>query len=332
VPLIDSTYAAPKGFANPHVQTIWAGKLRRVDAPPYQRERLELGDGDFLDLDHLPPAPSAEPRGTVVISHGLEGSAARPYVRGMARALSEDGWHAVAWNFRGCSGEMNRLLPMYHAGRTDDLDAVLRHVHDAAPPGLPKRLALVGFSLGGSLTLRYLGEQGRDYASGPLPPHRAAIRAAACFSVPTDLAASAAHFDRVEAFLYTTYFMRSLRRKVFAKAEQFPGQLDTTPLRSSRTVRAFDEAYTAPLHGFAGADDYYARTSAGPVLEHIRVPTLLVSAEDDPFLPPSCYPRESAKRSEAFHLEVPRRGGHVAFVSAGEAYWSERRAASFLRG
>lgn len=328
MPLAPSTYTAPPGFANPHVQTIWAGKLRKVDAPPYRRERLDLPDGDFLDLDHLPPSPGTAPHGVAIVTHGLEGNTGRPYVRGMARALAADGWHAVAWNFRGCSGAMNRLLPMYHAGRTEDLDAVVRHVYAGAEPGA---VALVGFSLGGSLTLRYLGEQGRDFDAGTLPPHRAAIHAAACFSVPTDLAASADHFERLEAQLYTAYFLRSLREKVRAKAAQFPGEVDLAPLARTRSVRAFDDAYTAPLHGFENAEDYYARVSAAPVLPHIRVPTLLVNAGDDPFLPALCYPREEAESSECFTLETPRRGGHVGFVSRGATYWSEVRAAAFLR-
>lgn len=316
MPLLPSPpYRPPRGFANPHVQTVWAGRLRRVAAPPYRRERIETADGDFLDLDHLPAAGSTDR--AAVIAHGLEGSSARPYVRGMARALAAAGWDAVAWNLRGCSGEPNRAARLYHSGATEDLDAVVRHL-------LPRyrRLALVGFSLGGNLTLKYLGEAERD-------PR---VVAAVAFSVPVDLAASAAVLARRRNAPYMAYFLRRLRRKVRQKAAQFPDRVSAEGLRRLRTFRAFDDRYTAPLHGFADAEDYWARASSRRFLPAIRIPTLLVNAADDPFLAPACFPRAEAEASAAFHLEVPRHGGHVGFVAfhPDGTYWSERRAAAFL--
>jgi uncharacterized protein len=314
MPLVPQTnYQPPAGFRNPHIQTIWAGKLRRVDRPAYDRERIPTSDGDFLDLDYVRTGASQ----AAVISHGLEGSSDRPYVRGMARALASRGWDVVAWNLRGCSGEPNRLARSYHSGDTADLHTVILHL-------LPSydRLALIGFSLGGNLTLKYLGEAARD-------PR---LAAAATFSVPVDLASSSEALARRANAHYMVYFMRSLRAKVLEKAERFPGQVDAARLSGVRTFRAFDEEFTAPIHGFAGAEDYWARASSLPFLAHIRVPTLLVNADDDPFLPPPCYPRKEAAASGAFHLETPRYGGHVGFVdrNASGEYWSERRAGDFL--
>lgn len=314
MPLVPtSSYTAPPGFSNPHLQTIFAGRFRRVDGPAYERERIETPDGDFLDLDWARVGADR----AVVISHGLEGSSGRAYVRGMARALNRHGWDALAWNFRGCSGEPNRQLRLYHSGATEDLDAVVRHA-------LPRydRVALVGFSLGGNMTLKYLGERGAD----------APVTGAVAFSVPVDLAASSVALARWENGLYMRYFLRSLRGKVHAKAMQFPDDVDTIGLRRIRDFRGFDDRYTAPLHGFEDAEDYWRRSSSEPFLPAIRVPTLLVNAADDPFLAAPCYPTEAAQQNPDLWLEVPAHGGHVGFVTreADGAFWSERRAAEFL--
>ena len=315
MPLVRSTYTPPRGFQNPHLQTIFAGRLRRVEGVRYRRERIETPDGDFLDLDisHVGADRAA------VISHGLEGSADRAYVRGMVRTLNRRGWDAVAWNFRGCSGEPNRRLRLYHSGATEDLDAVVQH----ALRGYA-HVALVGFSLGGNLTLKYLGERG-DAVD-------ARVARAVALSVPVDLAASSLALARWENGLYMRYFLRSLRRKVHVKAQQFPGEISTAGLARIRDFRGFDDRYTAPLHGFEDAEDYWQRSSSKRFIGGIRIPTLLVNAADDPFLAPACYPTEAARRSEHFWLETPAHGGHVGFVTFGGdgEYWSERRAAAFL--
>jgi uncharacterized protein len=314
VPLLpEPDYTPPAGFRNGHVQTLWAGKVRRVDGVAYRRERLDTPDGDFLDLDRV----SAGARRVAVVSHGLEGSAERAYVRGMARQLAGEGWDVVAWNLRGCSGEANRARRLYHSGATEDLDAVVQHLLPAYD-----RIALVGFSLGGNLTLKYLGEAERDPK----------VAAAAAFSVPVDLAASSEALARWRNGIYMAYFLRSLRRKIRRKAEQFPGEVDVAGLRGVRTFGQFDDRYTAPFHGFRDAADYWARSSSRPFLPSIRVPTLIVNAADDPFLAEACYPRAEASASDHLHLEVPAYGGHVGFVSFGGdgSYWSERRAAAFL--
>jgi predicted alpha/beta-fold hydrolase len=313
----EGQYRPPRGFTNAHVQTIWPARTRKVDGVAYRRERIDTPDGDFLDLDWSEVGAER----VAVLSHGLEGSTGRSYMRGMARALNRRGWDVLAWNYRGCSGEPNRLLHAYHSGATDDLDVVVRH---ALEGGRYRRLALLGFSLGGNLTLKYLGERGRAADDR--------IRGAATFSVPCDLADSSAALARPTNRLYMAYFLASLRRKIKDKMALFPGQLDETGLGQIRDFQGFDDRYTAPLHGFRDAADYWARCSARPFIPDIRVPTLIVNAADDPFLGPSCYPIGEARANPYVRLEVPDHGGHVGFILFNREgdYWSELRAADFL--
>ncbi|WP_223648660.1 YheT family hydrolase [Hymenobacter psoromatis] len=323
MPLLPSLGYHPAAWlANGHLQTIAASVLRRVPEVRYRRERLELSDGDFLDLDWSWAGPA--PGGRLgIVSHGLEGSSERPYVRGMVRALNQAGFDALAWNYRGCGGETNRLLRAYHLGDTDDLATVISHtINEKDYP----EIYLTGFSAGGNVTLKYLGED-----PARVPPQ---VRRAAVFSVPTDLKASSLHISRWQNKVYLRRFMHSLREKMRAKAAYLPGQLDLTALDELRDFPQFDARYTAPLHGFVSADDYYERAASGRYLAGIRVPTLLVNALNDPFLPPSCYPREAARANPCFYLETPAAGGHVGFNDNGPAgsYYSERRAVEFFSG
>ena len=309
-------YSPPRALRSGHLQTILPSLFRRVDGVAYDRERIELPDGDFLDLDwHRRPEPEAP---VAAIAHGLEGSSERAYVRGMARALHASGWAVVAWNLRGCSGEPNRLLRTYHSGVSDDLGAVVSHVLD----GRARQLAVVGFSLGGNVTLKWLGEQGEA-----IDPR---IVAGVGVSVPVDLAGSARVMEGRSRRVYMLRFLRSLAEKVTEKADRFPDALELADLGRMRTFAEFDGAYTAPLHGFASAEDYWARASALPLLPAIRVPTLLVNALDDPFLSPSCYPSEIADANPYLTLLTPRWGGHVGFMAPGGTFWSEAVAAQFL--
>ncbi|MEL6445343.1 MAG: alpha/beta fold hydrolase [Bacteroidota bacterium] len=310
-------YQPPWWLRSGHAQTVFASLGRGVPPVPYRRERLDTDDGDFLDLDWLAHEPSGSPRPLAVVAHGLEGNTHRPYMVGMARTLHEAGFDVLAWNFRGCSEEPNRLLRSYHSGATDDLRRVLQHAERSAYT----TFALVGFSLGGNLTLKYLAEE-----AGTAPGR---IAAAVAISVPVDLAAGAAHLARWDNQGYMLYFMRKLRRKVYEKAQRYPA-LSTKGLDRMRTFQAFDDAYTAPIHGFRDADDYWARCSAKPHLHRIAVPTLLLNAADDPFLPPACYPHAEAEANSKVTLEVSAYGGHVGFVTREGAYWSERRAAAFF--
>lgn len=324
MPLVsESRYHPPFYLFNGHLQTIVPSLLRTVPDVKYRRERLELADGDFLNLDwsRRPGPRPARGAGLAIVSHGLEGDASRPYVRGMVRALNRAGLDALAWNYRSCGGEMNRLLRSYHLGDTDDLDWVLRH---ALATGRYQRVYLLGFSAGGNVTLKYLGE---DPARVPAEVQRAVV-----FSVPTDLHAGSVHIARPQNQVYLRRFLKSLRQKIRDKAELLPGQVDVTGLDELRDFPQFDARYTAPMHGFASAEAYYDHASSGRYLAHIRVPTLLVNAQNDPFLPPSCFPREVAAASEHVFLETPAGGGHVGFGEGppdGE-YYSERRAVDFL--
>ena len=315
MPLIkESTYRPPAWLRGGHFQTVHPVLFRRIAAVTDRRERLELGDGDFLDLEWA----GGRSGRLAILSHGLEGFSRATYVQGMARALVKRGWDVLAWSFRGCSGEPNRLASFYHSGKTGDLDAVIRHAMQTHPAD---RIALIGFSLGGNLTLKYVGERGLEI-------HPKISRAVA-FSTPCELACSSAKLAEWQNRIYMERFMKSLRSKVKEKSRSFPSQLDVTGVDAMRTFAEFDDRFTAPLHGFADADDYWKRSSCRQFLPGIAIPTLLVSAANDPILGPACYPREEAEESAAFHLEMPSDGGHVGF-GTGREYWSETRAAEFL--
>ena len=308
-------YRPPLALRSGHLQTVLPTLFRRVDGVDYRRQRLELDDGDFLDLDWVGQAEGAS---VVVVAHGLEGSSDRAYVRGMARELSRRGWTVCAWNLRGCSGEPNRLLSAYHSGMTADLGAVVGHVLAEGAA----EVAVLGFSLGGNLTLKWLGEQG-----GGLDPR---VIAGAGVSVPVDLAASSETMEAWSRRIYMLRFMRSLTGKVMEKADRFEGAPDPAAVRRARTFREFDGLFTAPVHGFESAEDYWARASALPVLPAIRVPTLLVNALDDPFLAPSCFPVGAAADNPRFTLLAPENGGHVGFIRRRGPYWSEEAVGRFL--
>jgi predicted alpha/beta-fold hydrolase len=321
MPLVShSRYQPPFYMFNGHVQTIVPSLWRTVPGVSYQRERVETPDGDFLDLDWSRQA-SGQADTLGIVSHGLEGDASRPYVRGMVRALKRAGLDALAWNYRSCSGEMNRLVRSYHLGDTDDLDFVVRY---ALATGRYRRVFLTGFSAGGNVTLKYLGEN-------PARVPREVVRAAV-FSVPTDLKSSSYQISKPENRIYLTRFLKSLRAKMRQKAELLPGQIDVENLELLRDFPQFDARFTAPMHGFKSADDYYEQSSSGRYLATIAVPALLVNAENDPFLAPSCFPRAIAAASAFVFLETPPEGGHVGFAEGtpdGE-YYSERRAVEFL--
>ncbi len=315
VPLIpDSSYRAPWWLPGGHAQTIWPALFRRAEPVTLIRERLELEDGDFLDLEWS--GKSSER--LAILSHGLEGSCRAPYIQDMARALAAAGWDALAWNFRGCGTEPNRLLSFYHSGATHDLDAVIRHALATHPA---ESIDLIGFSLGGNLTLKYLGEPRER------PPQ---LRRAAAFSVPCDLADSARRLSEPRNRLYMRRFLRSLRTKLRVKEALFPGMLDLAGLENIPDFLEFDNRFTAPLHGFRDADDYWTRSSCRQFLPHIRIPTLLVNARNDPFLGGKCFPYEEARTSAWLSLETPDEGGHVGFPGNGGS-WTSRRALGFFK-
>ncbi|WP_420454017.1 YheT family hydrolase [Rubrivirga sp.] len=308
-------YRPPLALRSGHLQTVLPTLFRRVDGVDYRRERLELDDGDFVDLDWVGRPEGAS---VAVVAHGLEGSTDRAYVRGMARELARRGWAVCAWNLRGCSGEPNRLLQTYHSGLTEDVGAVVAH---ALAEGAAE-VAVVGFSLGGNVTLKWLGEQGDAVDRR--------VVAGVGISVPVDLASSSHAMEAWSRRVYMLRFMRSLSGKVAEKAERFDAVPDLDAIRAARTFRQFDGLFTAPVHGFADAEDYWARSSSLPVLSQVRVPTLLVNALDDPFLGPTCFPYDVSAATPDLTLLTPRHGGHVGFVRRGGTFWSEDVAGRFL--
>lgn len=324
MPILErSTYEPPSWWVSGgHLQTIIPAMFRKVAATPYRRERIETSDGDFIDCDWLYAASSVPSRKLAVISHGLESNSRRPNVVGMARAFSLCGYDALAWNMRGCSGEPNRLPRAYHSGATEDLRAVLER---AAPQY--DEIYLIGFSLGANLTLKCLGEQALSISPK--------VKKAVAFSAPCDLAASSARISRFSNRLYERRFLTSLRKKIEQKAALFPQQISLEPFlkKQIKTLRDFDDCYTAPLHGFQNADDYYAKCSSKQFLSRIAIPTLIVNAKNDVFLPPECYPFDEAKASDVVFLETPDSGGHLGFITdetQHSLYWSEMRALGFI--
>lgn len=313
-----SSYVSPCWFANGHLQTLLPALVRKVGGVVYQRERIATPDGDFLDLDWVANGALR----LAVIAHGLEGNSQRAYVRGMVKALARNGWDAVVWNARGCSGVPNRRLRFTHSGATEDLHTVI--VHLTATRAYAE-LVLIGFSLGGNLTLKYLGERHRE-----LHPR---IKKAVAFSVPCDLASGSLQLARPTNQIYMRHFLLSLRQKIRAKMKLMPGRINDRDYGKLSTFKDFDDRYTAPIHGFADAEDYWRRCSCRPVLGNISIPTLLINARNDPFLAATCYPVAEAEANPNLHLEMPASGGHVGFVTFhphGE-YWSESRTLAFLR-
>jgi uncharacterized protein len=291
-----------------HLQTLWGKIFRRQSAAPTTVERWDTPDGDFLELHRLHAEPGA-PR--VLLLHGLEGTVRSHYAQGLLNEVARRGWGADLLIFRSCGSEMNRARRFYHSGETTDTAFVLEQISREFPDS---PLALAGVSLGGNVLLKFLGERGND-----LPTQ---LKAAAAISVPFDLSRSSRRINRGLSKLYQRFFINSLRRKAQEKAARFPDLAPVARIAALRTLEDFDNLITGPLHGFRDAQDYYERSSSLPWLERIRLNTLLLSAADDPMLPPQVLDevREVAKRNPALHLEFVNHGGHAGFI-AGSAPW-----------
>lgn len=301
----------------PHLQTLWPVLCRRQPQIIIRREHLELSDGDFLDLDWS----DGEDGPIVVILHGLEGSSTSGYIRGLLATLATRGWRAVVMHFRGCSGTPNRLARSYNAGDTGDLATVITTLRQRDPT---TSIACVGYSLGGNVLLKWLGETGK------VAPLQAAVAVAVPFLLDTAARRMKHGFSR----LYQAYLLNRLRtsyRRKFSHWRAPPFPLEK--LSQLTDFYAFDDQITAPLHGYSGVHDYYARASCRPYLKDIAIPTLILHARDDPFMLPDAIP-DATELSESVILELSRHGGHVGFVSGPTpwqpTYWLEQRIPAFL--
>lgn len=319
-PARSSTFRPAWWCRGPHAQTIWGSTLRPVGRVPLKRERLETPDGDFIDVDRVTGEKGTP---TLVVLHGLEGSSRSKQVLGLLAAARRRGWRGIGINFRSCSGEMNRLRRSYHGGETSDLAWVIERLV-REEPGSP--ILCAGLSLGGNVLLKYLGERGESVP--------AEVRAAAAVSAPFDLARSAHAIEKGFSRTYMRRLVRSLKQKTWAKLEKYPDLVDRKAVKAARTLGEFDEAVTAPVHGFRNADEYWSASSSNPFLSKIRRPTLLINSKDDPFLPAECLPATAAAENRFLTAEFTDRGGHVGFLSGPwpgrPLCWAEEEVIRFL--
>ncbi|GJQ05476.1 YheT family hydrolase [Capnocytophaga canimorsus] len=316
MPIVESLYRPSYCFRNMDVATIYSGKFRRVSNIKQFRERLELTDGDFLDVDWSYAGEKS--LRCVILLHGLEGSAQRPYILGAAKMFNQNGFDACAMNFRGCSGEDNRLFSTYHSGKIQDLSFVIQYVIEKGY----SEIVIKGFSMGGNISLLYAG------STKQLPTQ---IKAFVAVSTPCDLAGCSERLLHWRNWLYAENFLIGLKKKAFQKRKKFPNQMEVSALKGIKTLRDFDEIYTSKAHGFKNADHYYAQCSSLFVLEQISIPTLLINAQNDSFLSENCYPYAIAQKSSAVFLETPKYGGHVAFYDNKNIFYTEKRALEFAK-
>ena len=334
MPLIENkTYQPSLLYRYTHFNTIYTALWRPLFNLSYDRKRIDTPDGDFIDLDWSKVGSDK----LLICVHGLEGHARKPYVRGIMHYFNQKrskkqakttksntlqvGWDTVGVNLRSCSGEDNRFLYGYHSGKSEDLDFVVESI---LAEKKYKQIAIIGFSVGGNIVFKYAGEKGKD-----LP---AEVTHVMGFSVPCDLAGCSMEIEKPKNWIYLNQFLMSLKPKARKKAQLFPDSFDIKKALKSRNFREFDSAYTAPVNGFKDCFDYWEKASCLSVLKNITVPTLLINAQDDTFLSPSCFPYEVAQQNPNFHLEVTERGGHLGFMSPDtEGYlWTEHRAWNFV--
>ena len=332
-------YKPPFWLPDSQSQTIFPSVFRKTESPTYVRERVLTPDEDFLDIDRslaiLPPKKKdfdteskiADKNSylkdcgnlapLIILSHGLEGDTSRQYIKGMVRNFNFHGFDCLAWNFRSCSGELNQTKRFYHSGATDDLETIVKY---SLSKGYQK-IYLVGFSLGGNLTLKYLGEKGQNLYSE--------IQKAIAFSVPLHLSSS----SKKIGWLYTKRFNASLMKKILEKSQRFPEfNIDTSNIAKIKTLKDFDDVYTSQLHGFIDAEDYYEHNSSLYFLDNISIPTLIINAQNDPFLSKECFPFEKIKQLEKVYFQAPKKGGHCGFYPDNYQgiLWSEKRALEWV--
>ena len=322
-PAAAEAYRQPFWLPGGHLQTVYSSLLAPRAKVGYTRERWDttphgVADGDFVDVDRIAQRAGAP---TLEHFHGLEGSSQSPYAAALMAECEQRGWNGLVVHFRGCSGELNRLPRAYHSGDAAEIDWVMRKVKSAvgAAP-----VYGVGVSLGGNALLKWLGEQGA--AAAPV------VAAAVAISAPLDLAAAGNALERGFSLFYAKHFLATMKRKSLAKLERFPGSFDGVAAARARTLREFDNVVTAPLHGYRDTDDYWLRASSKPGLADVRIPTLLINARNDPFLPEEALPARNEVSSDV-HFDFPAHGGHVGFSSPrfpGGHAWLPARVLHFL--
>lgn len=315
MPILESSFKAPFLFRKGFVATVYSGLFRTVKLEQ-KRERLELADGDFIDLDWSYAEQKSDK--VIILLHGLEGNGQRPYLTGTAKLFNQNGIEAISVNFRGCSGEPNRKYYAYHSGATDDLHDIVMH---AIMDKNYAEVFIYGISLGGNLALKYLGE--RDVPSQ--------VKAAIGISVPCSLQHSAKRLHSLENKLFHDRFKNKLVDSLKLKQALFPEHLSLEEVNSIKTLTEFDEVYTAKAHGFENAQDYYEKSSCLQFLPSVKVPSIIINALNDSFLTPECFPVKAAKNNPNLYLEMPKHGGHVGFVQRGGFYYTEKRALEFVK-
>ncbi len=313
-----SSYEPTLAFKSKHFNTIYRTLFHKINVV-FERKRMETSDGDFMDIDFSKTGSSK----LIIIIHGLEGSSSSKYVTAMSHISNERGYDVAAVNLRGCSGETNRNLYSYHSGKTDDLAEIINYLDHATHYD---SYHIVGYSLGGNLLLKYLGEQRGDYSSK--------LKSGIGVSVPCDLKGSSETIAKFWNMVYMQRFLISLKKKTLIKIDQFPDVgLNKEAILNCKNFLDFDNYFTAPVNGFEDAEDYWKKNSCKQFLGGIKTPSLLITSVDDPFLSPSCIPIQEAKENNFFHLEVTNYGGHVGYNSNfenGSGFWLERRIIDYV--
>jgi len=317
MPILESTYKPPFWAKKSFVSTVFSGLARKVNGVEQVRERIILEDTDFLDLDWSYAQEKSNK--VIILLHGLEGSAQRPYITGAAKLFNENAIDACAVNFRSCSGEPNSLFRSYHSGATEDLEAVMQHV---LSKGQYDEVYIKGISLGANMVLKYVGED------RILPQE---LKSVIAVSSPCDLKGSCGALLSLKNKHYAIRFLGHLKEKLKPKLEQFPNDISMDDFNAIKTLKDFDDVYTAKAHGFENALDYYEKSSSLQFLPHIKTPTLIINALNDSFLSAACYPVKEAKQNANVYLEMPKYGGHVGFVDKDNVYYNERRALEFVK-
>lgn len=316
MPIIESTYKPPFWAKKSFVSTVFSGLARSVNGVVQTRERIELTDGDFIDVDwSYAKSPSDK---VIILLHGLEGNAQRPYITASAKLFNANGVDACAVNFRGCSGEPNRLYRSYHSGATEDLEAVINHISEQDKYS---EIYIKGISLGANMALKYAGER------ESLPKE---IKAIVAVSSPCYLKGSCDALMSLKNRHYAIRFLAHLKDKLKPKLEQFPQDISVADFNSIKTLVDFDDIYTSKAHGFKNALDYYEQSSSLQYLPNITIPTLIINSLNDSFLSAECYPVKEAKQNPNLYLEMPKYGGHVGFIDKGNLYYNEKRALEFI--